>query len=478
MDLGSKSSVELAGFTLDGASSTFASQGIAGGGGKSEYLHDLRVQNLVKNSDFGPHGVYFDDVTDNRIVNNEFVNIGVDSAWGAGIRLSHGSSRSVVTDNTVRDTGRGGILVNDDTTDVVIRDNTVTGSGQSPEGLGLGIEIYGHSDRALVEGNHVDHWLSVSASDQAAVRNNVVSSQVGPVKFAGLELAADSADSLFVGNTVNGGAQIGISISGDGLTQRALFSHNTIQDSQTWGVQLQGDAGGAQQMVFYDNTITGSVEGSGNLYPNQGNAFRFNGNATDIVLDSNRLIDNDNIGLQLGTETADQLAILNNTITGNGGPAVTRDYDNVGSFLGHDLQWSNNTVTGNGNNYQMSSVGFANSVAPTVEIVVPPMATVGKDVAFSFTFADDGTRSHVLWDFGEGLPNTAASPMHAYTAPGDYRVAVVVWDNDGRAGYDEFMLHVVPEPPSLGLGAIGALPLVAVIFRGRNGRAHDRLKKP
>jgi len=86
--------------------------------------------------------------------------------WGAGIRLGHGSSRNRVEDNAISNTGRGGILCNDGSTDLVIRNNTVGGSG----GEGLGIELWGGCHRSLVEDNQIDHWLSLDLSDYCAVR--------------------------------------------------------------------------------------------------------------------------------------------------------------------------------------------------------------------------------------------------------------------------------------------------------------------
>jgi hypothetical protein len=472
ISLGAASNVELAGFTLNANSNAFASQGIDGSGGHGEYIHDLRVENLSQNTSFGPQGIYFEGVTDNRIINNDFTNIGVNSLWGAGIRLGHGSSRTQVIGNTITDTGRGGILANDGTTDLVIRNNTVTGSGLAPNAPGLGIEIFGNSDRALVEGNHIDHWLSLDSSSQVAVRNNVITSNVGPAKYAGLEMAAGSHDNLFVGNTVQGGAQVGISVSGDGAKQHVLFANNTIQNSQTWGAQIQGDTGGAQQMYFYHNTFSGTVQGPNNLYPNQGQGFRFNGNATNINLDGNRIANNGNIGLQLGGTNVDQLTIVNNTITGNAGAAVTRDYSGVGPFAGKDLVWSNNSVSNNGNNFQLASVGFSANAAPTAAIVNPGTATVGQPVNFSFRFSDQGTLGSVLWDLGEGLPDTSANPSHVYTIPGKYLVELVVWDNAGRAAFDTMLVTVAPEPSSLVLAgiALSALLLATRARLARRGR--------
>jgi PKD repeat protein len=198
-------------------------------------------------------------------------------------------------------------------------------------------------------------------------------------------------------------------------------------------------------MYFYHNTFSNTADGPNSLYPNQGQGFRFNGNATNINLDGNHIANNGNIGLQLGGTNVDRLTIVNNTIIGNAGAAVTRDFSSVGPFAGKDLVWSNNTVANNGNNFQLSSVGFSANAAPTAAIVDPGAAMVGQRVNFSFSFSDKGTLGSVLWDLGEGLPETSANPTHVYTIPGKYRVELVVWDNAGRAAFDTQLVTVAPK---------------------------------
>ena len=149
-------------------------------------------------------------------------------------------------------------------------------------------------------------------------------------------------------------------------------------------------------MYFYANTFTGSVKGPQNLYPDQGNAFRFNGNSNYINLVGNRFLKNDNVGLEIGGENVDQLTIVDNSIIGNAGPAVTRDYFSVGPFRGHDLL-GYNKVSDNGGNFQLASVGFSATRRPEVTIAAPQEPSVGQEVNFSFQYVDDGTPAHVLW---------------------------------------------------------------------------------
>ena len=162
-----KSNVTVSGLTLDGNNSVHATQGIAAGDATGIRLHRLTIRNLGHSGDSWTHGILFDPtVTDSTITSNVISSIATGSVWGAGIRLGHGSSRNRVEDNAISNTGRGGILCNDGSTDLVIRNNTVGGSG----GEGLGIELWGGCHRSLVEDNQIDHWLSLDLSDYCAVR--------------------------------------------------------------------------------------------------------------------------------------------------------------------------------------------------------------------------------------------------------------------------------------------------------------------
>ena len=443
VNLGNVSSVEMTGFTLDGNNSVYALQGVNAYGGSGHNLHNLRIKNLVANADFGPHAIYFSGaVTNSQIVDNLITNIGTTSVWGSGIRMLGGSSGNQVLGNTITNTGRGGIFVGG-STDEVIRNNTVSGSGQAAGAPALGIEIWGGGDRSLVEDNTVDQWLSVDNSSRVAVRRNVIDRG-----YAGLEFATAGSDNVFTDNTVTGGAHIGISVSGPGVKQRVLWAHNTISASTTWGTQIQSDAGGVQQMYFYGNTFEGAT-GVGALYPNQGNGFRFNpndGTILNVTLDSNTITANANIGIQSGDWTfqkLDKLKVIDNTITNNGGPAFTPDFGTVGPFFGNDLSWSGNTVSGNGSNYQPPSKGSFFDNPPSASILAPASFVPGQPVSFAFDYAGPHSIGNILWDLGDGLPETVSNPVHVYDQGGTYRVNLVIWDALGRAAHDEIVLNAL-----------------------------------
>ena len=185
VELEGQSDVEVAALTLDGGANANAENGIHGANGSGHRLHDLTIRDLVQGAGFGPHGIYFSTaVTDSEIRDNLITDMAPGSQWGAGMRISQGSSRNVVMRNVIAVTGRGGVLNDNGSVDLVIRDNVITGSG-----VGLGIELFRGCDRAIVEDNAIDHWLSLDTSSYCAVRRNIVSDTTGTIKIIGLDVA-------------------------------------------------------------------------------------------------------------------------------------------------------------------------------------------------------------------------------------------------------------------------------------------------
>ena len=355
LGLSSVSNVDVGNLAFDGNNSKTPTQGIYATGSTNLDLHDLAVKNLgiTSRNEFGPHGIFFDtNVTHSIIQNDTLTNLGTAGNWGAGIRLGQGSSFNQEFSNTISTTGRGGILCDDNSTDLTIKGNTVTGSG----GTGLGIELQDGCDRAVIEDNHIDHWLSIDNSSGLAVRRNVISDTSGVYKYTGLELV-DAHDDIFTDNTVNGGQQLGISISGPNPKTRIFWARNTIKSASTWGIQIQGETGLATEQYFYKNSFQLTLANNPNtLYAPEGHGVRFNGDANHIVFDANLIDSNQGEGVQLQGGDLSAITFKNNTITNNGGAAVENDGVT-------NLVWTNNTVSGNGDNTQPAGVAQASSVA-------------------------------------------------------------------------------------------------------------------
>jgi PKD repeat protein len=75
----------------------------------------------------------------------------------------------------------------------------------------------------------------------------------------------------------------------------------------------------------------------------------------------------------------------------------------------------------------------------------PARAGVGDSVRFTNrSVALDGSVEHVLWDFGEGVPDTTFEGVHAYRRAGTFRVTLVVWDTHGRGAVRQRAIVIGP----------------------------------
>lgn len=444
IDLSNVSNVELTSFTLDGKMKSLAN-GIFAKNGSGHKIHFITIQNLTYNG-FGPHGILFEGnaewknaVTHSLLMDNTFSNIGVRSEWGAAIRFANGSSHNHALRNTITSTGRGGILANNGATDLIISENTITGIGKTIEGLS--IEVHTECNRALIEDNIVEHWISLDKTNYSAIRRNSVrSDKVDDWKYAGLELAGGS-NNIFTDNHVSQGTKVGISISINYPKEYVFWGHNNISHAADWGAQLQGDSIGLSYHYFYKNSFSNTYRNHAqSTYDHQGHGFRVNGNSHQITLEENSFKGNEGFGVEFNGRNIDQFTFINNVLTGNKHGAIS-------PYPGNDLQWSGNTVASNKSNAVPKSSGFKNSTIPTANFSSPTTVEVHKPVEFmnsSVSNNADGSIAHVLWDLGQGLPSTETSPTYAYTKPGKYLVTLIVWDEKGRAARKEQMMNVTP----------------------------------
>jgi len=443
IDLAGRQDVEVCRLTLDGAGNPNATQGISAGNARRLDLHHLTIRHLVKGKGFGPHGILFAGqnptrergVTDSRITDCRIENIGVGAKFGGGIRLAWGSSRNQVLRCAIKDTGRGGIFADNGSTDAVIRSNTVTGSG----GEGLGIEVWGGSDRAVIEDNRIDHWLSIGGCDYAAARRNVISDTSGTYKFCGIEAIGSCL--VITGNAVDGGQKIGLSVSSKLVKNYVFWGRNTVRACNQWGTQFQGEAGGIAYHYLYRCKFVSMPMGRGPVwYPgDEGHGFRTNGNVRHITMEACEFSKNHRFGLQLGGANVDGLSFVRCTIKDNKGAAVS----GPGSYSA--LEWVDCTVEGNGSNELPPGRPFGHP-PPVASFRAPDEVRVGRPAKFvSTSRTDHGKIAAVLWDFDDGVPSTDAQPTHVYHKPGQYRVTLIVWDSHGRAARAERELTVKPD---------------------------------
>lgn len=426
-------------FTIDAINSKNCSQGIEASDSSRLHIHDIKVANLIENDSFGPHGIYFSsNVTDSIIEKCLITHIGINTKWGAGIRNHKGCHRNTIKGNLITHTGRGGILCAG-STHLTIQKNQVSNSGVTT-GEGLGIELFDRCDHSLVEDNRLDHWLSVDTSHLVAVRRNqVIGKESSMIKWAGLELA-DSTNCVFTNNTVDGGAQVGISISNSEPKKYVYWAHNKIHRCSMWGAQVQGQEGGARYLYFYANTFSESQANHPKaIYKNTGQGFRINDHTHSVTLESNRIINNQSAGLQILGDSVTELNFVNNEIVGNLGPVVELDDKSI------TLGWQKNTVKTNALNQINSPIA---PVAPPLQIVIdtPDVAKVGENITFKcLTLGGSQPNiTHFLWDFGAGLPSNQSLPTISYTTPGNYQVTLLIWNQKGQASRIAKPITIVP----------------------------------
>ena len=141
LSLNGTDNVEVAGLTLDGNGNAMTG-GITSDPtpetvqNSGHYIHDNRIKNLGATTGFGSFGVLIAHTDRVKITDNDFSGTSVRAPNGAR-RSATGGTRTipVIERNTIADTGRGGIFLNDGVEGAVVRHNVVTGSGKFNFGL-------------------------------------------------------------------------------------------------------------------------------------------------------------------------------------------------------------------------------------------------------------------------------------------------------------------------------------------------------
>ncbi|WP_227013881.1 fibronectin type III domain-containing protein [Paenibacillus psychroresistens] len=432
---------EIFQLTIDGNNNPNVVTAILSDGGGSHNFHHNIIKNLNATTGFAPFGIMISNSNDNIVTDNNFYEMGVGSIWGAGIRAGWNSNRTKILRNNVDGSGRGAIFANDGCEDITVSNNTAVRSGLAEHGLS--IELHTNCNRAIVEDNHVDHWLSVVRSSYDAVRRNFIGTNDGTVQGMGLEVMA--AHTITTDNTVDNGQQVGMQQSSGSSYQ--YWGYNTVQNMVMWGMQLQGEGAEAPQQYqyFYKNTFKNTQRNNPKAaYPGyDGNAIRIHGNSVNMTFDSNTIINNGNKAIEITPSGGtDRLSFINNTITGNAAQSIDQYPASAAS-----LEWSGNTVSGNGTNTQLTSRGFSDT-KPTANFTGPTTVSLGSSVTFTNTStAGTGTIAENLWDLGEGIPVTSNNVTYTYQKAGTYRVTLVVWNTNARASIKEQIVIVSSGPP-------------------------------
>jgi len=470
--------VEITSMTLDGHYEPGVASGIHAFQGGGHFLHDLTVQNQANPS--GSDGIFFNGpsagsstnpqngVINSVIADNLIVNISTGSQWGIGISVGWGSSGNTIVRNTVSQVGRTGIDAGNLSMDLVIQHNVVSRSGLAltTNNGAPGIELVGYCNRSLVEDNVVDHWISVaSGSNGGAVRRNTVSDS-NSYGYIGLEMIC--SDCVATDNLIDSQQGYGIE-STDSDNQ--YIAYNTVQQMNAGGLGVYSFGTSAaypvipEYLYFYGNKFlaTQNLSSDGQ----SGYGVYFTGPSPhDVMFDSNTISGSALGGLAFWGGN-DEISVVHNTLTNNGGAAVTTP------FIGSSLFWSGNSVSGNKDNTQPASVGFPNP-SPVAQFTWSGAPSAGRPVQFTNqSTTATGQMVRVLWDFNDGIPSTDQNPTHVFPSTGPYRVALIVWNDAGRASRMEtnFALQPSNQTPQVNAGPNQTVPLsnYAVL----NGTATD-----
>lgn len=455
IDIEGISDFSISDLTLNGQNNPLCTHGIDGSDTTNITIKAVRVQNLVESSEFGTFGVFFNGNAQNCTIHDcEFLNIGIDSVWGAAIQVSQlpnvPPSRNInITHNYIENTGRGGILLQK-TLSSCVKENVIRGSGSSGD-VGLGIELFDRCDFGIIQGNEVDHWISVDSSSYVAIRANLVRDDpTTGVQFAGVEIAGESANCIVADNNVGAGNQVGLSISNDGIKDNFLIVQNAFSSSQAVGAQVQGDQGGAHRLFIYRNVFE-MIEQSTDAFINDtGHGFRINGNVQKVVFEDNEFSFNQGFGVQIRTDdfatlAVDQLTFRGNIILFNESEAIGITPDLIEDM--QNVAWSpSNTLFGNQLDNELVDKGFENASDPRVRFRHSTQRIVRVGDRVQFRFGTRGSASKILWDLGNGCAITETNPVTTYDQPGTYNIRLVVWNESGRATIRECQVRVLERP--------------------------------
>jgi parallel beta-helix repeat protein len=199
-------------------------------------------------------GVFVRDGADATIHDNTFTAIRNDPLdgcqKGTGIRVGRAalstSGTATITNNTISDYQKTGIVVDGAGSSATITDNTVTGVGKTGVIAQNGIQISRGAD-AKVSGNTV----SGDSYTQGEATGILLYGDLGTVSVSGNDLSDDDSgiaaasvtpkgNVTISGNTISG-AGIGITL---GATVDTIVENNTVKGAGSFGLQAEDDAKG------------------------------------------------------------------------------------------------------------------------------------------------------------------------------------------------------------------------------------------
>jgi hypothetical protein len=286
---------------------------------------------------------------------------------GQGMKIA-GSSNVVVSNCTITSIGYGFGIIVDNASYVVLKSNTVAGTGAQGDGrYGHGIYISGSTDHAVVQGNviHGNEFIGIHVN--------------GDLSEGGIGLVTNA---LIAGNSIYNNGQNGINCDG---IQSSTIENNLIYGYTNFGICLYKiDAGGpSKNNIIVNNTIVSTVSGAGA-------AIRIlDGGANNTIL-NNILLGGGGVALRISSDSMSSLVCDYNI---GGGLYQSEDTGNNQTLA----QWQASTgqdahsftataaqlfANAAANNYQLSSTSLAidsgtATDAPNTDILGNPRPSGG-----------------------------------------------------------------------------------------------------
>lgn len=94
-------------------------------------------------------------------------------------------------------------------------------------------------------------------------------------------------------------------------------------------------------------------------------------------------------------------------------------------------------------NQTVTQIHILNAVPLARLSYVPITPTTQDTIHFTDISSDgDGTIVSWLWDFGDGTTSTIRSPSHNYTKTDNYKVSLMVVDNDGASTTEKISIPI------------------------------------
>ncbi|MBW3611433.1 MAG: right-handed parallel beta-helix repeat-containing protein [Actinobacteria bacterium] len=232
-----------------------------------------------------------------------------------GLDPHSGSRNFTIVGNTFRNNGKHGMILAEDCTGAVVRDNDSYGNAEH------GMVVFSGSDDVVVEGNRLhDNGLSgisVNGSARVSVRDNEIWANT-----TGITVQDEAIDSRIENNRVSGNREDGVLISSEGST--ATVVANRLDHNGRAGVWVSD----GQATIGPDNRIARNESG-----------VRLVDETPSVRVFDNLLVENYKDGFSL--VVSDGLVINGNRIVGNDVAFSVRTAGGAGPFLEDNIMEDN-----------------------------------------------------------------------------------------------------------------------------------------